>query len=307
MALDFTNNCISDVIKLKKSDCGFVPKEITRVIGIKASERFDATTDTLDDAKIGDLVKQQRWFSFDFVQSTDNSTEAPTEDFDGLTKISGSPVADYDFTLACLSTCQMIEFGKIKGSYSVIFEIKGECGNKKLMFAVAPDGKYRGFSTTIFQLKSRTLGTRSTVNKLVFRIQLDEEGSTDFLKNFAIVDNDLDLDNYNVGGVTLNEVSAPVLAGTDLTVEVKAVDNCNGVDPLSNIAADGFAITDASGNVIQGTATEGAGVNAGVYTVTFAGVASGTYDLALFDTATASNIVAVDDCYFSATNYSFAV
>ncbi len=302
MAIGFSVLCLDNYVKLHKPDCGFVPSKVTRVIGYKSDVIFDKVADTLDDAKYTELALQNKVWSFAFRQQVDNTPEATTEDFDGLVQKTSDGAIDMDFVLTNLSTCEMAQYNNLTGNWKVAFEVEGIDGTTKLLHALRKDGRIEGFSVNAIYTKSFKLGSKTEVNKITLRIQLDDNGTAKFMRSFDYSDLEVELDDYNLSGTLFKEVSPLTLAGTDATGTYSIVQECDGLSPIENIGAGNFALTSkADGTIVVGAATPVAG-QPGQYSLVFSGVSSGEWTLKFYEPTTMKDIIEVSDLFFTGDN-----
>lgn len=314
MAITNIIDCASQTPSLKSPDCGFVPQRVSKVIGWAKSVKFDPTTDNFDDDAFTTLVQQGKMWSFDTPTTTENTPDSTYETIEGLDKKTSDGVVDIDFTLRCLTMCEMAEMRKLNGSWNLAFIIEDAECNSKLYAAVNSDGTITGFDLNVLGVKSSRFGTTSTATTLIIRAQFSRKGTKQFNLSSEIFDIDVDVCDYNSGNVQVQEVDPVSLAPNTVKINHRYVEACDGRTPIEGVGVGnvGVALVASNGSgQIVGTSTPEANdpsIVSTVFDLTGSTViGSNPFYTQLWDTVLNVPIVKLNDCFYKGQSGSFSI
>lgn len=300
-------------ITLNITDCGTAIKG-TGTLGCKvdinylnqfflfaSGTEFDLATDTLDQAKIdelvqaGDLVVLPEHFSF-----TNEGGDTVYEELPSGAKI---PVRNglYEFMIMyssgiCLSNALASLNSK---SWSVMMSDFDDAGEARLWGEETSNGKFKGFDTNLVYAENRSLNDGSTSTKAPLRIQLSTKGTQAMRSRVSYLSSTDALDIANLDGV--NDVNLSAVTTTATGFAVSAVIGCDGSTNVTSVTdPTNWRITDTSdsSNVSGYTIA----VTNGNYV--FTGVPAGSYTVEFYDEAGGNDIIAVNGVYYDSDTLS---
>ncbi len=294
-------------IKLNVTDCGTSIKGtgtlgckvdinyLTQFFLLSSGTEFDLAVDTLDQAKIdeliqaGDMVVLPEHFSF-----TNEGGDTVYEELPSGAKI---PVRNglYEFLISyssgiCLSNALASLNSK---SWSILMSDFDDAGEARLWGEETSNGKFKGFDTNLVYAENRSLNDGSTSTKAPLRIQLSTKGTQAMRSRVSYLSSNDQLDIANLDGV--NDVN---LSATNLTAaafSVSAVIGCDGSTNVTSATDVGnWRIT----NTANGTVENGYSIALinGEYAIT--GLSAGDYDVEFYDEANSKGIIAVGGVYY---------
>lgn len=314
MALTNIIDCVSLTPALKKPLCGFVPQRVSKVVGWSKDVSFDPATDSFNDATFSPLVQAGKMWSFDVPVTTDNTPDSTYETIEGLDKKTSDGVVDMDFTLRCLTMCEIAEYKKMNSNWNLAFEIEDAEGNTKLFVAVKADGTVTGFDVNVLGVKSSKFGTTSTATTLIMRVQFSRKGTKQFNLSSDIYDIDVDLCDYNSGNIQVQEVDPVSLTPNMVTINHRYVDDCDGQTPIEGVGTGNVGValfaSNGSGQVV-GTSTPDANdpsIVSTVFDLTGSTViGSNPFYTQLWDTVLNEPIVKLNDCFYRGASGTFTI
>ena len=262
---------------------------------------FDLTADTLDQAKIdelvqgGQLVVLPEHFSFE-----NQSGETVYEELPSGGKI---PVRNglYEFLInyssgICLSNALASLNSK---SWSVMMSDFDDAGESRLWGQETSNGKFKGFDTNLVYAENRTLNDGATSTKAPLRIQLSTKGTQAMRSNVSYLSSNDQLDISNLDGV--NDVNLSAVTTEAASFTVKAVIGCDNSTQISSVTdANNWRITDTS----NGSTVSGYTIAIANGDYVFSGLSAGTFDVDFYDESNSKDIIAVGGVYYDSNKLS---
>lgn len=256
---------------------------------------FDLATDTLDQAKIddlvqsGDLVILPEHFSFE-----NQSGETVYEELPSGAKI---PVRNglIEFMVNYSSgICFSNAIASLNSkSWSLMAADFDDSGESRLWGEETSNGKFKGFDTNLVYAEGRTLNDGATSTKAPLRVQLSTKGTQAMRSRMAYMSSNDALDLSNLDGVNDINLNAKTTTATDFRIE--ALIGCDGSTSITSITQDtNWRIIDTSDSSILTGYT--IAVADGGYSIT--GIPVGTYTVDLYDKTNSKDIVAVNGVYY---------
>lgn len=254
----------------------------------------NVATDSLDQDAIDGLVQSGQWI----ILPAHASMELTSEETVYETLDSGNKIFVRDGLIEILAqfskgVCFHKALHSISlGNFDLMFVDFDQNGNSRLWGEETTDGKFKGFDLNMVNAENFAFPTGTTSAKTPFRIQFSSKGTSAFNKrlNFA-VSPDVDFASLNgVIDVYLKVVSSDA---DDLQIEVYGA--CDRTTPIVGLsAATMWQIKNAAGADVTPSSVVS---NGNVYT--FTGLTAGEHTIQLRDKAENSDVVVIDDTYYS--------
>lgn len=256
---------------------------------------FDLTTDTLDQAKIDELVQAGQLVILPEHFSFENqSGETVYEELPSGAKI---PVRNglYEFLISyssgiCVSNALSSMNSK---NWSLLMSDTDNSGEARLWGEETSTSKFKGFDTNLVYSENRTFNDGATSTKTPLRIQLSTKGTQAMRSRVAYMSSNDSLDLSNLDGVNDANLSAVDTTAAGFTVAAKiACDNSTSITSVT--AVTNWRVTDTSDSSV--VTPSGITVSNGNYVI--AGVPAGTYNVEFYDITNSKNIIAVGGVYY---------
>lgn len=297
------------MILLNKTDCGSAIKGtgtlgckvdinyLTQFFLLESGVELDTTADTIDQAKIDELVQSEQLVVLPEHNSFENqSGETVYEELPSGAKL---PVRNglYEFLpMYSKGICLSNALGSLNSkSWSLLMLDFDNAGNSRLWGEKTTNGKFKGFDLGLVYAENRQFSDGSTSTKTPLRLQLSTKGTAAMRSRVAYLSSDNAVDFASLNGV--NDVILEAVNTTAAGFTVSANISCDGSTAISsNTTVGNWKVTDTSddSNVVPSGITYANGV----YSI--AGVSAGTYTIEWND-GTNSVIVSSNKYYESDT------
>lgn len=291
MAIIFSKSCANDILGTGLVSCESLFGTFNKMILVKKGWNLDIETDTLDDAKVKELIQNQDWIvlrNHVGLESQDKETTY-TESQLGADRYVRGRI--YGFRLEYEdSLCYSAALKSISGQkWDVLFvDVEGNIEGRL-------DGtKFSGFATTLVRHDGITINDGANPANIYLKVQLTLSASNDMESKRAIPATDINFNDLN-GSIGLKAVSTPSVI-TASPFDVKFYESCNEATPVLGLETliKAFQL---DGTEIPVTAT----VNGDGYTVDL-GAYTGAGVLKLYDSVADSNIVCIGDQSYKLNN-----
>lgn len=268
---------------------------------LEKGTELDTVTDTLDQAKIDELVQNGQMvilpehFSF-----TSEGGDTVYEELPSGGKI---PVRNglYEFLplysgSSCLSNALSSLHGK---TWTVIAADDDDSGESRWWGEETSDGKFKGFDTNLVYAENMVLNDGSVSTKTPLRIQLSTKGTQAMRSRKGYLSSNDTVDLSSLDGV--NDIALNAVTTTAVGFEVEAVTDCDGSTKITSVTdlanwrivdtATSLAVTPTSVSVVGGN-------------YVFVDVPAGSYTVTFYDSTANTDIIAVNGVYYDSNTLS---
>lgn len=296
------------MILLNKTDCGSAIKGtgtlgckvdinyLSQFFLIESGVEFDLTTDTIDQAKIDELVQAEQLIILPEHNSFDNvSGETVYEELPSGAKL---PVRNglYEFMpMYSKGICLSNALGSLNSkNWDLLMLDFDDAGNSRAWGERTTNGKFKGFNTQLVYAENRQFSDGSTSTKTPLRIQLSTKGTAAMRSRVAYLSSNDAVDFANLNGINdvILEASSLVASSFAVTANI----SCDGSTPISsNTTVTNWKITKTSDD--SDVVPSGITYSNGAYQI--AGVPAGTYTVKFYDKVNSKDVVVSGGKYFA--------
>ena len=295
MAIDIKFSCVEDIGRFGLKGCQKALGSLARPILFQKGIKLNLLTDTLDQAKIDELIQTDKMK----VLPKGTFTSAAEEDVFETQGNSGEQsfvragLFGGDFTFTKGGTCLSNALATLRNGNWDMFLVGS---NGDVAMEVTNDGYIKGFSTSHVSKGTTVYNDGSTSTKYSAKFQLDVQGSKAF--NTAIKVFTPEVDFLGLDGV--NDSTIEFISATATEVKVKVNVSCDGTTEVPNLEAKFFLTKVADGSTSTPAATYDAGTK--IYTIPL--TAAGAYKLDIKD-GTKQVVKDVEGYYYAAKEITF--
>lgn len=295
------------MILLNKTDCGSAIKGtgtlgckvdinyLTQFFLLEDGVEFDTAADTIDQAKINELVQAEQLI----VLPEHNSFTSEGEDTVYETLPSGAklPVRNglYEFLpMYSKGICLSNALGSLNSkSWTLLMLDFDDSGNSRVWGEQTTNGKFKGFNLGLVYAENRQFSDGTTSTKTPLRLQLSTKGTAAMRSRVAYLSSNNAVDFAALNGV--NDVLLEATSTVAATFAVKALISCDGSTSISsNTTVSNWKITDTSDD--SDVVPSGITFSNGAYAI--AGVAAGTYKVKFYDKTNSKEVVVSSNKYY---------
>lgn len=234
-------NCVTSAITTFFDGCAVKVEDLRKVILFHPSVKIDLTTDTLDNATLGLLIKKKLIYVFDECEEiTQNDIKSNIKTYKNKMK---AKISDglYEFMLQFLGNdCLEKSMRKLEGRNWKICFVDAE---GKFWFD-NKGGKIQGFDLKLWDVSNTKIGDGASDNtNFSVDTQLSIEGSLGFNTRRAFVTAET-FDFMELNGVQDCKLDFVTKVATNFVVSVVA--GCDGSTPIEGLTATNFKLVKAS-------------------------------------------------------------